>query len=549
MNITTFLLTYLKKNKIRILILFLAMLISTGLSSLLLPYYNGRYFDNLTTILSINNATKILLILLTINITSLIISNVVSVFHNTINTRIAFDINLDLIDHIQKVPIEYSRQFNSSFLTEHINSDSNVVSSYFINIITQGVTNLLVLFITMFLLWKINSTIFLVFLLTIPIYVGLYLIFRKPIYNSSFKLKNSQSNLFAEMYRQLNDISSIKMNSLFQPLKKDVHLSFTDFINKLIKNVKILSLSGSTSNFIISLSNLIMLFIGGIYIVNGSMTIGKLIIISSYLGTAIGSLQFFIENFKSYQSVKASLDRLINHFNIPKEKNGEVVLKHIELISLRNIKLKFNEQIIFKDFNFDFHKGKIYIITGKNGRGKTSLINLLSGLYNQFEGEITYNNIPIDELDMYEIRKGIFGVAEQNSLIVQKGIIENILFGVKDWDENNLKELIKGFNLQDKVLLNESEKKVINLSGGEAQKSSIIRALLKKPDILIFDEPTSMIDKNGFDFFSSLLKSIKEEKIIIIITHDENLMKISDVSLNLDKEYISEISELEALGV
>lgn len=196
------------------------MLISTGLSSLLLPYYNGRYFDNLTTILSINNATKILLILLTINITSLIISNVVSVFHNTINTRIAFDINLDLIDHIQKVPIEYSRQFNSSFLTEHINSDSNVVSSYFINIITQGVTNLLVLFITMFLLWKINSTIFLVFLLTIPIYVGLYLIFRKPIYNSSFKLKNSQSNLFAEMYRQLNDISSIKMNSLFQPLKK-----------------------------------------------------------------------------------------------------------------------------------------------------------------------------------------------------------------------------------------------------------------------------------------------------------------------------------------
>ncbi|WP_019909304.1 ATP-binding cassette domain-containing protein [Paenibacillus sp. HW567] len=549
MDTTTLILKYLNKNRFKILVLFLSTLVSSSLSSLLLPYFNGLYFDNLTGSIKLENVAKILIILLAVNFISLLVSYMVSIFHNTMNTRLAFDINFDLIDHIQKVPIEYSRQFNSSFLTEQLNSDSNVVSSYFLNLITQGITSLIVLLTTLYLLWKINIAVFLIFLLTIPIYICLYLIFKKPIYKSSLELKNGQSQLFADMYRQLNDISSIKINSLFQPLRKDIIFSFNKFMNSLVKNVKILSFAGTTNSFFINVCNLIILFVGAVGVAKGNITIGKLIIISSYLGTAIGSLQFFIDTSKNYQSVKASLDRLLNHINTPKEENGEIVLESIESISLRNITLAFNGQSIFKNFNVDFNKGKVYAITGKNGRGKTSLINLLSGLYHQYEGQISYNNIPLRELDMYEIRRRIFGVAEQNSLVIQQGFIGNLLYGVSEWNEDNLKELMKGFNFNDRIDLDNPNQTFMNLSGGEAQKSSIIRALLKEPEVLILDEPTSMMDRIGFEFFVSILHSIKEHKIILLITHDDDIKMICDKILNLDVAEFVEMNETEVISI
>ena len=186
----------------------------------------------------------------------------------------------------------------------------------------------------------------------------------------------------------------------------------------------------------------------------------------------------------------------------------------------------------------------IFAVVGYNGSGKTTLINLLLGIYiDERNGDIFYNGYSSEQLNMSDVRRNYIGLTEQESVILNESIFYNITFEEdKELICEEKSEIFQGFHTNFTIdefaaeLLANLKNKTsnpANFSGGEKQKLSILRLLIKNPDVMIFDEPSSSMDASSTERFSEYLQSIKRNKIIIIITHDSYIKNNCDVFIDL----------------
>lgn len=251
-------------------------------------------------------------------------------------------------------------------------------------------------------------------------------------------------------------------------------------------------------------------------------------------------ISYYLNIGKSFQDSKSSFERIQELLNISEELNGEVFLENIDKIELKDITFKYGDNPILSNFNYSLKKGKIYYIKGHNGTGKSTLLNIIIGLIKEFEsGSVYYNNIDMKELDIYKIRRELFSVVPQE-YILEDAELEEILNNITEARElksnlqykgvmDDVHKLIKKINI--KVSKNEKN----TYSGGENQKLSIVKAILKKSEVLIMDEPTSALDIEGTEILKEILMKLKVDKIIILISHEESMEEISDMILDLDK--------------
>ena len=173
-------------------------------------------------------------------------------------------------------------------------------------------------------------------------------------------------------------------------------------------------------------------------------------------------------------------------------------------------------------------KGKIYVLEGENGRGKTSLALSLIGLYNpEMHGDITYDGFGITELDMYKARQGKVVYLEQEPRLFDDSILYNITLGQEHYDSKRMEELAEIFNIRELI---EGQPEGWNtatggsdttFSGGEKQKMMLVRTFLNNPELVILDEPSSALDAGSTQALCAYLKSTGQERITVIITHSK----------------------------
>ena len=173
------------------------------------------------------------------------------------------------------------------------------------------------------------------------------------------------------------------------------------------------------------------------------------------------------------------------------------------------------------------NKGNIYCILGENGSGKTTLIDILIGLFiDEYEGEILYNHINIKDIDMVKQRACNISILEQDPYVLEGSVEDNIYSTVY----HNVKKYRQ--RILDKELGN-IYSNGIGISGGK--KNRYLRILSKDSDVMILDEPTSALEQESQYAVWRLLKEIKKEKIIIVISHDQNISQFANQIINLDK--------------
>ena len=192
-----------------------------------------------------------------------------------------------------------------------------------------------------------------------------------------------------------------------------------------------------------------------------------------------------------------------------------------------------------KDFlldklNFKINKGDLVKIIGKSGSGKTTLTNLIIGFLEPSEGKILLDNVSIKGNHNKWISK--IGIVSQSIFLLNDTVENNIVFGSLI-DKQRLKNVLNAVNLiaeEGFKLSSYIEENGRNLSGGEIQRIAIARALYNDSDLIIFDEPTSNLDNDNTKLIESLINSLRKKKTIIVITHDKNLFKDSEVVINLN---------------
>lgn len=528
----------------RFIILFVFLNLILWIIRVINPLIIGKYIDSLTY-LQENNVRivyRIILILIFIWIVETVMSFFLNMITIKIQTKVILDFNYNMIEHIKRLPIKFFYNNNSAYLNQRISTDINTIVSFIFANTVQFFLQLVTLLITCCIVVRINRNIGMLLIFLVFPYIFTYFIFKNPLYRFGRLFKEKQNIVFAFINKQLDNISFIKLNPFFSYMGSKIKSKFDDLYSIIVKYNKIIFMFSTVNMIINRFSEVILFFYGGLQVIKGKLSIGEFIILKTYFSMLIGSTGYFLSISKLYQDSLVSYDRLLEILTMKEESVGVTKIIDVKNIEISNLSFSFdNEKEIFNNFSYNFEQGKIYCILGHNGSGKSTLINLIVGIYNNcYSGEILYNSINIRDIDMYDARENIIGVSEQEPILTDDTLKNNIIYGLNKINEVLLEQwcekldiskfiysLPNGFNTN-------LEENSCNISGGEKQKISQARALIKEPKLIILDEPSSALDINGINNLCKVLKEIKQNKIII--THSIDMLNIADEVIDLSKK-------------
>ena len=213
------------------------------------------------------------------------------------------------------------------------------------------------------------------------------------------------------------------------------------------------------------------------------------------------------------------------------------------ILELKNVSYRYKDasldEYVLKDIDYRFDTGKLYIIKGRSGSGKTTFLSLISGLETGYEGSILYENNELKKINLDRYRNHDIGIVFQSyNLLPSLNASENIILsmdinGIKTDKKKKALELMKAVGLDESY----ATRRILKISGGEQQRISIARSISYNPKIIIADEPTGNLDTlTENEIMQIFKKQAKSGKCVIIVTHSENVCKYADEIYELKKK-------------
>lgn len=527
------------KYKFKLLLLVLIIGSITG-AQIIFSYEIGIFLDNIKFIFDRQGKVHLLIILGGMVLIELLGTYLKNLLEVKTVTLMMYDIFSKAYEHMKRIPLKEYAHIDTMFYTNSINIDSYTITDFILTFGTVVVIDTIKIISLTGLIFSISAGFGLITVVMVLLYACLYLILKKILYSRNVSFKESQSKFFSAMYKQIDKIRVTKINAWYDVLAQKLKEAFeTNYIDMVRKN-RVSILYSDIGLFIGKLGIFAMIIYCGNQIGKSMLTIGSFIVLERYFTFLIGSITSYVEAFKKIPDAKVSYERMDKIFKTPIEQNGETYISEIDKIELNHVSFGYDSKVhVINNFSGSFEKGKSYALVGHNGCGKSTLINLILGLYQDYDGKILFNDINQKELDIYRIRKLNMAVVEQEPVLLADTVKNNLSYGMNHPDMSTLKEWCNRVNILDLIesfdggFSYKITDTTSNLSGGEKQKLAIVRAMVKNSDVIIFDEPTSAIDVKGRNRVIDIIKNYCQDKIVILISHDEKVFGICDNVIEL----------------
>ncbi len=551
------LLSYLKNYKPLIA---LALLFATinQCFSLLDPHITGRIVDefiNKKDILSkteyVNGILKLIGIAVGAAMVSRIAKNFQDYFANIITQKLGAQMYADGLKHSLQLPyqtFEDQRSGETLGILQKVRTDSEKFIIAFINIVfTSLVGMVFVIFYSLNVSYKVT----LVYFAAIPLIFAVSWFLSKKIKVIQKAIVKETTMLAGSTTESLRNIELVKSLGLAgQEINRLNKTTFKilDLELRKVKYVRSMSfLQGTTVNFVRSAMVIILLLL----IFSNDISAGQYFTFLFYSFFLFGPLQEFGNIILTYREAEASLANFNNILAMPVEVKPE----NPKTIGIIN-SLTFND-VSFKhltaknnaltQINFSVNKGETIAFVGPSGSGKTTLVKLLVGLYAPQNGTINYNNVSSTQINLDELREKI-GFVTQDTQLFSGTIRENLLFVQPNASDADCLQVLQQAACQ--TLLARAANGLdtiigeggVKVSGGEKQRLSIARALLRKPNILVFDEATSSLDSITEEEITETIKTVAKQvqQITILIAHRLSTIMHADKIFVLEKGQIVE---------
>ncbi|HEP5353016.1 TPA: ABC transporter ATP-binding protein [Streptococcus pyogenes] len=531
------------KDRCKIILLAI-MTVSTSTLGILLPYLNGKFIDNLINIKNVNHILKIVALIIILGVINIVLNYIYQIVSSKLIIKSIYDFRVEMLKHLRKIPVLKYKEFDPVYINERTRKDISEVVNFVVNNYVYIVLKIMIFIACLVVIGHLNISTLICVVMIIPVYVLVYNYYSKNIYDLSFKVKENE-NIFFQIYNeQLQLMEEIKIDSKYENHNRYVDCKFMKYYKSFGEYIS-LSTKFNTVESIVSLIFQAVLFVfGAISIINNKMSIGDLTIINSYFAIMVGIVNYYVSLGKVYQEAKVSYDRLKNINKIEEEEQGELTL---DLITEVDANLNFsykNGRDLIKNKKVKFETGRIYAVIGSNGIGKTTLVKLIIGIYHpngNMKSEIRYDNVSIKRINLEHLRGEKIAYVSQKHRMTNKKINELFYEIDKDITLDSIYNRLSYFNDEELIGNAIDDIKLFwnsayyELSEGEKQILSIYRALCKKPKVLILDEPSSNLDFNKKTTLKKILIAIKEQMIVIVISHDKDFLDVSDEIIELDK--------------
>ncbi len=470
---------------------------------------------------------------------------------NLIIQKLSTNIYTDGLQHAMNLPyqaFEDQRSGETLNILQRVKSDIEKFIQYFINILYFAFVG-----ITFVIIYAIQT-----YPLIIFVYFISSIILVSVINILSKKIKKVQTNIVLQTNRlagatteSLRNIELIKSLGLTEQEINRLNRTTQEILELELTKVKQLRsisfIQGTMVNFLRQVILFILLFL----IFKNHLSVGKLMTLQFFSFFIFNPLQEMGNVILSYREAQASLSNFINLLKKPIEKIPEnpTPVHDIQHLEFKNVFFKHQTSNYYalENINFSIHKGSTFAFVGPSGSGKSTLVKLLVGLYQTELGNIFYNNIDSTKINKNEIRKQISFVSQDTQLFAGT-IKDNLLFVRPEATATEINDALTQASCLS--ILNKSETGIdtiigeggMKLSGGEKQRLSIARALIRNPKILVFDEATSALDSLTEEIITNTIQNISAQKnhIVILIAHRLSTIMHADKIFVLEKGKIIE---------
>ena len=447
------------------------------------------------------------------------------------------DLKNDIYAHYQSLPLSFYRKNNTGDLMSRISEDVSRVRMYLGPAIMYGV-NLIILFLMVIpYMLSVNVKLTIYTLIPLPILaISIYYV-NNIIQRKSDEIQKSLSGITTFVQEAFSGIRVLK--SFVR--EEDSHNNFTTASNKY--RDKSLELNFVNSLFfplvlfLVGLSTIITVYIGGQEVINGSITTGNIAEFIIYVNmltwpvTSLGWTASLVQRAAaSQQRINEFLNTkndIVTRKNISKPIKGDIVFENVDFIYPdTNIHA-------LKDVSFAINHGETLAIIGNTGSGKSTIANLLPRMYDVTSGRILIDGIDVRDYNIRSLRSQ-FGYVPQDVFLFSDTISNNIGFGLPEITEEQMVQSTKDADVYENIMRfpERFETKLgergITLSGGQKQRVSIARALVREPSILILDDSLSAVDTKTENAILNSLRRIMHNRTSIIISHRVSSVKLAD---------------------
>jgi ATP-binding cassette, subfamily B, bacterial len=510
-------------------------------------------FDHYTTEQFIKGVLLLLAAAVGVAFVSRVAKNFQDYYLNVITQKLGAQIYSDGIRHSLLLPFyqfEDQRSGTTLGILQKVRSDSEKLISASVNILFTTLVG--VIFVTIYSI-SVSWIIAPIFFSSIPIIGIISSVLGKKIKKIQKVIVSETTALAGSTTESLRNIELVKSLGLG---KQEINRlnSTTDKILELelkkVRYIRSLSfLQGTAVNFLRTTILFVMLYL----IFTQHITVGEFFSLFIYSFFIFGPLQSLGDIINIYREAEVSLNNFDELISKPVESKPDKPIKLGEINSIEFQNVVFQHQSAnrhaINGISFGIRDGETVAFVGPSGSGKTTLVKLLVGLYTPQEGKILFNNVPGDKIDFDEIRERI-GFVTQDTQLFAGTIKENLLFVNPKASDNECLEVLRkaaATNLLERAengldtMIGEGG---IKVSGGEKQRLSIARALLRNPHLIIFDEATSALDSLTEEEISKTIReiSLRKDLITIMIAH-----RLSTI-MHADKIYVLERGSIVESG-
>jgi ATP-binding cassette, subfamily B, bacterial len=505
-------------------------------------YTTGEFFKG---------AGLLILAAMGVAMVSRIAKNFQDYYVNVITQRLGAKIYSDGLAHSLDLPysvFEDQRSGETLGVLQKVRTDTEKLIVAFINILFTSVIGITFVFVYAI---NIHWSIAVVYLSVIPILGFISSVLSKKIKVVQKKIVHETTSLAGSTTESLRNIELVKSLGLSSQEIKRLKNTTDKILLLELKKVKyVRSLSFVQGTLVNLLRNGILLLM--LYLIYaGRITVGEFFSLFIYSFFIFGPLQELGNIINIYRETEVSLENFNKILNTPKEKKPDnpKIISRITHLKFDNVSFRHQSanRNALNNISFDTTVGETIAFVGPSGSGKTTLVKLLVGLYQPLEGDVLYNTSSYHDIDLDQLRERI-GFVTQDTQLFSGSIRENLLFVRPDATDEECMDVLQKAACQS--LLARAEKGLdtvigeggVKVSGGEKQRLSIARALLRRPNILIFDEATSALDSITEEEITRTIRDVSnmENHITILIAHRLSTIMHADKIFVLERGQIIE---------
>ncbi len=466
-----------------------------------------------------------------------LLSNLIGVGESYINTWIAqhitFDMRNQMFRHLQKMSQRFFTSNNQGDIITRMTSDIGGVESVITNTFKSILSNTITLVFALAAMFQKNWILALLGIAVIPLFVFPTRMAGKTRWTITREAQEAND----EVNGILNETLSVSGQLLVKLFGKEQqeYDRYESVNEKMIKlNIKE-RMAGRwffvVLNTVTNIGPMLLYLVGGILIMQyqSDLTVGDITVMVALLGKTYMPVNSLLNIQVDWMRSMAMFTRVFEYFDMPVEienpENPVTPEKNTGEVEFSHVGFSYDgERQILKDVNFRLDPGKSIAIVGPSGSGKSTIINLIPRLYDVNSGSVTFNGVDVRELDLEYLRKNV-GIVSQETYLFNGTIRQNLQYANPEATEEDMINALKKANIydfiqaQEKGLDTEVGNRGLKLSGGEKQRVSIARVLLKDPALLIFDEATSALDSISEAKIQEAIEPIIKERTSILIAH------------------------------